>query len=208
MTTSEQVAWSMLAEMDEHDRRLVEAWQGLGCDLVESMLNSGVLRRGGRRVHPRDAETDAWLSRRRNPHSPRREGAEHEAAHAIVAEALGYRVVDIEVREDGNGETEYERASAEDGAAIACAAQIWLEELRFREYPGGAGGCSKDQRAVLARTDDFGAHRAAQTARRILRDRRDEVLRLADWLERLDPDEPLRAELVQAEIRQILREQD
>ena len=41
--TSEQTAWQMLAELGDHDRRLVEAWLNLGNDLVTAMLNSGVL---------------------------------------------------------------------------------------------------------------------------------------------------------------------
>jgi hypothetical protein len=39
VTTSEQVAWQMLAELGDRDRRLVEAWQQLGNDLTTSLLN-------------------------------------------------------------------------------------------------------------------------------------------------------------------------
>src|SRR4051812_42984390 len=204
MTTSEQAAWALYGQLEEPDRHLVDAWRALGNDWVDSLLNSGVLRRGGRRVHPRDAEDIERLRRRFSPVPVRQETAEHEAAHAIVAEALGLRVVDIVVGEDGSGVTTHESASQKDGAVIACAGQIWIEEFRYREFPAGAGGCSGDQRALVARADAFNARIAAGKARRILHDRADEVVRLAAWLQRADSHEPpLRQQLVQAEIRRI-----
>jgi hypothetical protein len=108
--TSEQTAFAMFGELDARDRRLVQAWRGIGCDWVTSLLNSGVLRRHGPRVHPTEAAVDemrqwseqllAEQAERLAPsdeHRVRRKTAEHEAAHAIVALALGVEVSSVAV---------------------------------------------------------------------------------------------------------------
>ena len=206
--SSEQEAWKLYGQLPEHDRRLVDAWHDLGNDWVTSLLNSGVLRTSGHRVRPDDARLEEFSRRRLNPLSPalvRQKVCEHEAAHAVVAEVVGVRVVDIEVGEDGSGATTYEKASSERSAAIAAAAQVWIEEFRGLEFPGGDSGCIGDRRALAWHVDDDGARLAARKARGMLRERSDEVLRLAGWLERVDlKDEPRREQMVQHEIRLIM----
>ena len=206
--SSEQLAWQAYADLPEHDRRLVAAWHDLGNDWMTSLLNSGVMRTSGRRQHPREAAMDEYSRRRLNPLSPalvRQKVCEHEAAHAVVAEALGVRVVDISISEDGSGETTHERASSEDSATIAVAAQIWIEEFRGLEFPGGDSGCAGDRRVLLWHVDDHGARMAARKARAVLGERSDEVLRLAAWLGRSDLSaEPRREALVQHQIRLVM----
>jgi len=206
--SSEQEAWKLYGQLPEHDRHLVDAWHDLGNDWVTSLLNSGVLRTSGHRVRPDDARLEEFSRRRLNPCSPaliRQKVCEHEAAHAVTAQALGVRVVDISITEDGSGETTHEKASSEDSAVIAVAAQIWVEEFRAVEFPGGDSGCIGDRRALAWHVDDDGARLAARKARAILRERSDEVLRLASWLERVDlKDEPRRERMVQHEIRLIM----
>jgi hypothetical protein len=208
-TGSEQTAWALYGELSGPDRHLVEAWRALGNDWVTSVLNSGVLRRGGRRMHPNDAAVDDWWSRRDAQSSPagmRHRAAEHEAAHVIVAEALGVHVHDVRLFEDGSGETTHEGTSPDNNAAIAAAGYVWVEQLRFREFPDPRDiECREDRRKIAGLVDAFGARQAATKARNILREHSSEVLRLAGWLERTDSLElPLREQLVQAEIRQIM----
>jgi hypothetical protein len=206
---AEQVAWQLYGQLLAPDRHLVDAWRSLGNDWTTSLLNSGVLRRGGRRVHPNDAAVSDWWSRRDAQSSPagkRHRAAEHEAAHAIVAEALGVHVHDVRLFEDGSGETTHEGTSPDRNAAIAAAGYVWVEQLRFREFPDPRDiECREDRRKIAGLVDAFDARQAAAKARNILREHSSEVLRLASWLERIDSQEsPLREQLVQAELQRIM----
>jgi hypothetical protein len=138
VTTSEQVAWQMLAELGDRDRRLVEAWQQLGNDLTTSLLNSRVLSRTGRRWHPNDQERIDLLLAHGNQPSPLTECCEHEASHAITATVLGHLVEDIEVNEDGGGETTYQKpADPADIAVIACTPEVWFTTYAIASIPAG-----------------------------------------------------------------------
>jgi hypothetical protein len=158
----------------------------------------------GRRTHPQDAAAQEWF-RGREPVPAGRLCAEHEAAHAIVADALGVHVVDVEVRDDGNGETTHDFTSPRNKAAIAVAARVWIEHFRYREFPAGDTGCAGDHRAIAASVDGYGEREAIATAGRILRDHADAVMGLADTVEKtVVQAPPMRAKLVQAEIRRLM----
>jgi hypothetical protein len=206
LSSSEQLAWDTYARLNVSDRELVDAWRAIGNDWVTSLLNSGVMRSSGRRTHPQDAAAQEWFRRRREPLPARRLCAEHEAAHAIVAAALGVHVVDVEVRDDdGSGEATHVRTSPQNNAAIAAAGQVWIEHIRYREYPAGDPGCGSDRRAIAASVDGFGEREAILTARQILRDHADAVMGLADMVEKpIVQDSPMRAKLVRAEIRSLM----
>ena len=207
MSSSEQLAWSAYADLPEHDRRLVAAWHDLGNDWMTSLLNSGVLG-SVRRVHPDGAAVDEWSKRRLSPATPaviRQRVCEHEAAHAIVAEHLGARVLDIEiVAEDSFGETTNEATEPRNSAVIAVAAQLWIEEHRWREFPAGDRGCAGDRRMLATHVDAVGEREAVVRARKILDEHGDQVLALASFLEENDLSaEPRREALVQYQIRLI-----
>ena len=181
--SSEQIAFDAYKGLDPARRHVVDAWRALGCDWSEAVVNS---RAVSEVLTPRRPPIgDVWTTRHapRTPEMTRRLAAEHEAAHAVVASALGVPVVEVSIDERGGGETIFEAASAMDSATIAVAAEIWVDELRWRTYPGGDRGCSGDRRQLARHVDDFGARQACTRARAILRDNADAVLALADRLE-------------------------
>ena len=73
------------------------------------------------------------------PQRARGKAAEHEAAHATVAEALGYRVHEIVVGDHGSGHVEYEQASRDDTAVIAVAGGLWITTFRSMRYRKAIG---------------------------------------------------------------------
>jgi hypothetical protein len=77
------------------------------------------------------------------PQRARRKAAEHEAAHAPVAEALGLRVHEIVIGDHGSGHVEYEQASRDDTAVIAVAGGLWITTFRSLRYPEGDSAASK-----------------------------------------------------------------
>jgi len=188
MASSEEVAWGMYAKLSERDRQAVDAWRSLGNDLVTSLLNSDVLSRERPRRMPADDVAD-WSRRRLGTDADLilQKTAEHEAAHAVVARGLGVRVVEVVVSEDGrDGHTVYEQASREATAAIAAAADVWINEFRAVVFPNGEqSGCRDDVRVLVRNTaGDHEVHDARRRARLILAERRDEVLELAQQLAR------------------------
>lgn len=189
MASSEQVAWEMYGRLGEQDRRAVDAWRSLGNDLVTSLLNSDVLRGESPRRVPAD-DVAEWARRRLGTDEDLilQRTAEHEAAHAVVARALGVRVAEVSVSEDGrDGATRYEQASRENTAAIAAAADVWITEFRGLVFPNGdRDGCRDDVRKLVRNTS--GDHEVADARRRarlLLAERRDEVLALACQLARV-----------------------
>lgn len=183
MASSEEVAWSMYADLPIRDRREVDAWRSLGNDLVTSLLNSGVLSPGRGAAGPAPA-SDEWRRYGTGADYHLRLTAEHEAAHAVVARALGIPVSEILIRDDNSGVTRYEATGAAETAAIAAAADVWISEFRSLTFPGAAGaGCRDDVQVVVRNTgDQHGVAQAMRSARLLLAQRRGEVLELADEL--------------------------
>ncbi|MDX2515467.1 hypothetical protein PV355_09975 [Streptomyces stelliscabiei] len=186
--SSEQTAWAMYAELSARDRRAVDAWRDLGNDVVTSLLNSDALRSAAPTRFPVDDTADfARRSLGTDPALVRQEAAEHEAAHAVAARALGVHVREMTIAEDGSGATVYEETSREAEAVIAVAPQVWIGEFRALVFPAGARGCSRDEQ-VLARStgaDAYNVDKARRRARLILGESRGEVLALAQRLARV-----------------------
>lgn len=185
--SSEQVAWQMYAKLSAKDQRAVDAWRDLGNDLVTSLLNSQVLSGQQPRRFPAD-DVAGFVARvaGTDPALVRQEAAEHEAAHAVAARALGVHVREVTIAEDGSGATVYVETSRENNAVIAAAGQVWIGEFRALVFPAGARGCGRDEQ-VLARStgaDAYNVNRARRRARLILGERRAEVLALAQQLAR------------------------
>jgi hypothetical protein len=177
----------MYAKLDAQDRRAVDAWKDLGNDLVTALLNSQVLSAQQPRRFPAD-DIAGFIDRVKgtDPDLIRQEAAEHEAAHAVAARALGVHVAEVTIAEDGTGATVFEETSREAAAVIAVAAQAWIGEFRALVFPTGVRGCSGDNR-VLARStggDGYNVDQARRRARLILGEQRDEVLALARRLVR------------------------
>ncbi|WP_369778043.1 hypothetical protein [Streptomyces sp. R33] len=188
MASSEEVAWQLYAGLEQRDRRAVDAWRALGNDLVTSLMNSQALSSARPLRVPADDTAD-WARRRlgTDPDLVLARTAEHEAAHAVVARALGLHVVEMYIADNGrDGVTTYESASREETAAVAAAAEVWIHEFRALAYPqGDSSGCREDWRVLVQNTDgDHGVQRARRQARLILGEHRDEVLALAERLGR------------------------
>ncbi|GAA3272702.1 hypothetical protein [Streptomyces lavendulae] len=188
MASSEEVAWQLYAGLETRDRRAVDAWRSLGNDLVTSLMNSRALGSARPLRVPADDASD-WYRRRlgTDPDLVLARTAEHEAAHVVVARALGLHVAEVSVSEDGrDGVTTYESTGRDETAAVAAAAEVWITEFRALAYPrGDAAGCREDMRVLLQNTGgDHDVHRARRRARVILGEHRDEVLALAARLGR------------------------
>ncbi|MFJ7159747.1 hypothetical protein ACIQUQ_33005 [Streptomyces sp. NPDC101118] len=188
MASSEEVAWQLYAGLEQRDRRAVDAWRSLGNDLVTSLMNSRALGSARPLRVPADDVVD-WQRRQlgTDPDLVLARTAEHEAAHVVVAWALGLHVAKVSIGENGrDGVTTYEAAGRDETAAVAAAAEVWFTEFRALAYPrGDADGCRDDMRLLVRSTDgDHDIHRARRRARLILGERRDEVLALAARLGR------------------------
>ncbi|MEW2421264.1 hypothetical protein AB0911_12040 [Streptomyces nigra] len=187
--SSEQTAWKIYAGLNAKDRRAVDAWRDLGNDMVTSLLNADVLRSDAPRRLPSD-DTAEWRRRMLGTDADLvvQRTAEHEAAHAVVARALGVRVVEISMAEDcRSATTTYEQASRESTAIIAAAASEWIHGFRALAFPNGdESGCRDDMRKLARSTgaDAYAMDQACRRARLILGERRDEVLALAQQLAR------------------------
>jgi hypothetical protein len=189
MDTSEMVARRAYSALDERDRRAVDAWRSLGNDLIDALLNSDVLSRERPRRVPAD-DVAEWSRRLLGTDEDLilQRTAEHEAAHAVVARALGLRLLDVSVSADGrSGETRYESAPESANAIIAVAAEVWISEVGGLVFPrGDADGCREDVRVLVRSTggDAWAMREARRRARLILAESRDEVLALAEQLAR------------------------
>ncbi|MFE3786975.1 hypothetical protein [Streptomyces goshikiensis] len=176
----------MYADLPPRDRREVDAWRSLGNDMVASLLNSGVLsRRDGAGAAPSCVPRE-WERFKTEEEFHLRLTAEHEAAHAVVARALGVPVVEVLIRDDFSGETRHEPAGRAETATIAAAADVWISGFRSLAFPGQSrSGCQDDALKLARNTDGPGdAQLAVRRAGRLLRERQAEVLALADELVR------------------------
>jgi len=193
MSSSEQVAAAALAQLGEPDRRLVGCWRSIGYDVADALLCSGVL--GGQRRHPSSRtrselleHADRLIADRARRASPmtgdrlRRQVAEHEAAHVVVARALRCHVRSVQVGDDGAGHCEFAAGNDPDRACIAMAPVAW-SLLRRDEYPADRG-CANDHLFAVRAVGEWGAADARDRAMGILAARRPEVLTLADDLMR------------------------
>ncbi|MEV0881763.1 M50 family metallopeptidase [Micromonospora echinofusca] len=111
-----------------------------------------------------------------------RRAAEHEAAHAVVADALGMDVGEVRIEPDGTGSCEYRSGGRINDAAVAIAGGLWIANYRWQQWPGQAEiGCEHDMR-TLAVCDDFDRREAQHRANEILSQRGDDVLTFAEHL--------------------------
>jgi hypothetical protein len=195
--STEQIAKAFYEQLPPRDKWLVLSWCELGNDWATSVINSGVLT-PSRRTTP----TEAARTRRNDEFeeiliqnyqrtmptddaSRRRQTAEHEAAHSIVAQSLGVPVRLAHVLPDGSGECLHESGTPFQTATIALAGEIWISTFRNLEFSRGPVGCIPDrQKAVKALPDHFEFSKARDRCFTILRDNHAEVLALADKIDK------------------------
>lgn len=138
---------------------------------------------------PTAAELAEWQRRRFTPPDVKRRlelVAEHEAAHGVVADALGVRVGELRAGPDG-GATTYssDGVARQDHVVIALAGTIWISLFRSMQYPeGDANRCVEDRRTVAFHADAWGAREARRRVHDILSTRTAQVLDLAADLAR------------------------
>lgn len=182
MRSSEQIAKAAYEKLAARDKRAVLAWRELGNDWFTSVVNSGVLS-DGRRISPGEAALAGERERfeemllasqlRMMPPgetSRQREAAEHEAAHAILAQSFGLDVKVAYTLPGGTGRCLYEAGSPFQTAAIALAGELWIGTFRALAFPRGATGCQDDRRrAIKACPDDWDRRKAYQHCHEVLK---------------------------------------
>ncbi|MGH4008288.1 MAG: hypothetical protein ACRDTH_09090 [Pseudonocardiaceae bacterium] len=197
MKSSEQIAKAVYDNLAARDKQAVLSWRELGNDWCTSILNSGVLT-PGRRISPAEAALAEERERldeillanqlRMLPPdetSRRREAAEHEAAHSIVAQSLGVPVRLAHVLADGSGECLHKCGTPFQTATIALAGEMWIGVFRSMEFPRGPVGCIPDrQTALTALPDHIEYSKARDQCFTILKENRAKVLMLADQIDR------------------------
>jgi hypothetical protein len=158
----EKIAKAAYEKLSPRDKCLVMSWRQLGNSWSDSIINSGVISTAGRRVHPDDAaraEADAEFEEmqlaqrlRMMPTDDalrRRESAEHEAAHTVVAQALGVEVKAAYVTADSMGRCLHTRVTPFENAMISLAGEMWVGTFLSLEFPRGPTGCDDDRRAAV-----------------------------------------------------------
>jgi hypothetical protein len=196
--STEQIARSIYEALPARDKKNVLAWRELGNDWCTSVLNSGVMRASGQRTTPHDAARQDLADRyeqlifdqyrrttwRSTDFGKRREAAEHEAAHVIVAQALGLDVWLAHISGKGGGQSLYECGTPHQTAVVTMAGEIWINVFRSYEFIGGAHGCEDDQQAYLrALPDDVAYNKAYRECFNILRRNYSTIIALADHID-------------------------
>jgi hypothetical protein len=98
INAADAAAAGLLGGLTPRDRRLLRSWRQAGFDLTDAMLASGVLVGSGARRHPADVEVRDAMAEHLRSIAPVteslivRQSAEHESAHAICAQAIGFTV--------------------------------------------------------------------------------------------------------------------
>lgn len=124
---------------------------------------------------------------------------EHEAAHAVVARALGLAVTELRVdrpRSEVGGWCQYRTTGLQtfEHGVVLSAPQLWIERFRTEAYPGGDAHGSRDDQQEATRlvhdiSDNIGEallvrkaieHKAVT----LLREHADDVLTIAARLQR------------------------
>lgn len=190
--STETMAREAYLWLPERDKRIVQTWRDLGNDWFTSVVNSGVLAPSGLRLWPE--QYDSWAEQRdkrdqliaKRQAERYREGAEHEAAHAILAKSFDLKVKLAHIQPDGTGACHYEPAQTPfQTATIALAGETWINVFRSREFPCGATGCEKDQQKVRdACRDGVLIDHAYRQCYLTLKANKDAVLALVDRIER------------------------
>src|SRR5947209_3975402 len=140
---SERGAREVFRDLPWRQKDVVSEWLAAGHDLQSALLESDVLGQG-EPITPREAR---WQALRAND---KREASEHEAAHAVVAAALGLDVISAKISEDGSGECTHVKGTKLQTATVRMAGELWIDQFRAQQFPYGAKGLEGDHRALAA----------------------------------------------------------
>jgi hypothetical protein len=196
--SSEQVAFQLYRELPAADRRLVRRWvDATACSWTDALLNSGAMSSRYRHTpeeHARataraeaDQAMETWLNLMTPPDDVqlRREASEHEAAHAVTAQAFGSDVSVAAIAPDHSGMCRF-TATGLTGlqrAAVMMAPTVWINNFRSLQFPRGATGTEQDFRDAATTGADL--EQALGLASAIVRENHDAIIKLAD---RIDTD--------------------
>ncbi|MGH3781251.1 MAG: hypothetical protein ACRDRO_11675 [Pseudonocardiaceae bacterium] len=197
MKSSEQIARSFYEQLGARDKRLVLDWRARGANWADAVVNSGVLTDRAR-IHPDQAARDRAneeFERNLLAHEVRtmptdaakrrRETAEHEAAHTIVAKALDVEVFATAIHADGGGSCLRASGTPTEKAIIATAGWMWIGRFRTQEFLSGPTGCDGDLRAAVAAVGlGWPLDEARRRCHEILKENSALVLATADRLDR------------------------
>jgi hypothetical protein len=166
---SERGAREVFHDLSWRQKDVVSEWLAAGHDLPDAILGSNVLGQG-EPVTPREAR---WQQLRIRD---KKENSEHEAAHAVVAAALGLDVISAKISEDGSGECTYVKGTKLQTATVRMAGELWIDQFRAQQFPYGAKGLEGDHRALAAIGDVFILRSAMAHCTAILSQNREIVL--------------------------------
>lgn len=166
--STESIARAAYLELPAADQVLVNSWRRLGNSWFDSVVNSGVLASTGRRIRPEDAARTREYDRLTEliareqarigligEELSRKEAAQHEAAHTIVAQSFGLEVRLAHIQPGGSGQCLYEPAkSSFQTAAISLAGELWIEVFGSRVFLSGPSGCEADRRMAVTALPD------------------------------------------------------
>jgi hypothetical protein len=194
--SSEQVSFGIIKGLPPGDRRLVREWvDRTGCDWTTALLNSGVMSSRTRHTpeegirdqlqREHDQAMETWLNLMTPPDDVqnRREAAEHEAAHAVTAQAFGSDVSVAAIAADHSGMCRFTATGLTDlqRAAVMLAPKVWINTFRSLQFPRGATGMEQDVRDAAATGADL--EEALRLASAIVRENHDAIVSLADKID-------------------------
>jgi hypothetical protein len=140
MPPSDSASREIFGDLPWRAQDTVRQWINLGYPLRAALIESGALT--NELLTPKEARhRDLRINRQR-------QSAEHEAAHAVAAHALGLKVHHTKVREDGSGECSHAPGTKLQDAIVLMAPEIWINQFRRDQFPYGAEGLKLDHEAL------------------------------------------------------------
>jgi len=178
ITASERAAREVFYDLPYEARAVVQEWLATGHDLRDALIRSNALGSGELRT-PRDARREElW-------HHDQREACEHEASHAVAAQALGLDVRSAKINVDGSGVCTYAKGGTKlQQAIVLMAPSLWIGRFRSDVFPYGPKGLKSDHRKLAEISDEFIIREALGHCMEILKQNRAILLATADRLER------------------------
>jgi hypothetical protein len=177
ISSTERAASEVFLSLPLESRDVIREWLVRGHNMRDAILRSNALGSGAL-ITLRDARREELRI------NDRREAAEHEAAHAVAAQALGLDVKFAKINADGNGECTYVKGTKQQRAVILMAPELWISKFRQDAFPYGPTGLKGDHRALAAIGDAFVLRAAMDHCIEILKQNRAIVLATADKIEK------------------------
>lgn len=179
IVSSEQATRDIFVDLPWQAKDVVRQWLATnGNNLRDALIRSNALGIG-ELITPRDARREEL---RKNDY---RQAAEHEAAHAVVAQALGLNVKHAKIFENGGGgECIHAKGTRLQEAIILMAPELWINRFRRDQFPSGAKGLKSDNSGLIEIGDKLILRNAMDHCMAILRQNRALMLATADQIEK------------------------